>query len=182
MGTYVPIQRKKKRSVADTLLEAEQEHYLDCPNADIPIRSAALLLDLILFSIATSGMHHLIETVRNSVPFFISAFAEPATPIVVLLITYFAWVVKTAAFVLYFVWSVSRFGGSPAKLIMGLRVVDAQTGDRLNYQRAFVREVLAKPFGLLLLVGAVMAVSREDRRALHDLIAHSTVKRVRGLP
>jgi uncharacterized RDD family membrane protein YckC len=180
MGTY-SSPRRKKRSVADTLLEAEHEHYLDCPDADLPIRSAALLLDWILFSIATSGIHHLIETVSNSVPFLLTSFSQPLGPAATLAIAYFSWVIKTIAGYLYFIWSVNRFGGSPAKLIMGLRIVDSRTGQHLEYGQAFVREALVKPLGLFFLVGALTSVSRADRRSIHDIVTHSAVKRIRGI-
>jgi uncharacterized RDD family membrane protein YckC len=182
VGQYLPAQRKRKRSVADTLAEAEQEHYLDCPNADLPIRSAALLLDLILFSLGTSGIHHLVETVKNSVPSLIGVVSEPAGPTVVLAITYLSWLIKSAALFLFFVWTVLRFGGSPAKLLMGLRVVDARTGDRLDYRQALIRETVGKILGSAVIVGPAVALFRRDRRALHDLASHSVVKRVRGVP
>jgi uncharacterized RDD family membrane protein YckC len=182
LGTYLPAQRKKKRSVADTLAEAEHEHYLDCPNADLPIRAAALLLDLILFSLSASGIHHFVETVKNSVPSLIGVVSEPSAPAVVLGITYLSWLLKTAALFLFFVWSVLRFGGSPAKLLMGLRVVDVASGSRLDYRQAMLRETVGKLLGALLLVGPAIALFRPDRRALHDLVSRSVVKRVRGAP
>ena len=46
MGTYIPAGPTRKRSVSDTLVEAEEEHFLDCPNADFFIRLAAALLDI----------------------------------------------------------------------------------------------------------------------------------------
>lgn len=182
MGTYAPAHRKRKKSIADTLLEAEQEHYLDCPNADLPIRSAALLLDVILFSLASSGIHHFIETTKNSVPALLGFVAEPAAPVIVFGITYLAWLLKTLALFLFFVWSMMRFGGSPAKLLMGLRVVDAETGERLDYRMAILREPIGKVFGTLLAFGPITALFRKDRRTAHDLLSRSVVKRVRGMP
>ncbi len=179
MGTYLST-RKRKRSVADTLREAEHEHYLDCPNADLPLRTAALLLDLILFSLASSGIQHLVNTVKNTVPVLLGGFSEPATPAVLLGVSYLAWLLKTLAVFLFFVWTVMRFGGSPAKLIMGLRVVDAENGELLDYQRTLMRETLGKILGTVFLVGPVMPLFRADGRALHDLISGSAVKKVRG--
>ncbi len=167
--------------MVETLLEAEQEHYLDCPNADVPIRSAALLLDVILFSLALSGIHHLIETVKASIPLVVTSFALPQNAGVLALgVAYFSWLLKTAALVLYFVWSIMRFGGSPAKLLMGLRIVDAKSGEKLTYPRAFLREALGKPIGVLTLFGALTSLIRPDRKAAHDLLSGSVVKKVRG--
>lgn len=182
MGTYIPLTRKKRKSVADTLLEAENEHYLDCPNADLPLRSAALLLDLILFSLATSGVHQLVEALRVLLPMVLGGVPETTVPLISLWTSYFSWMLKTAAFYGYFVWSVIRFGGSPAKLLLGMRVVDVHSGGRLDYHQAVVRETVGKVFGLLLLAGPVVALFRPDRRCLHDLVTASTVKKVRGVP
>ncbi len=182
MGTHSPTLHKKKKSVSDALLEAEQEHYLDCPNADIPLRSAALLLDGILFSIALSGIGRLLDTAQSALPFVIGSFVETRTPLAVLIAMYVAWLLKTLTLVLYFVWSVSRFGGSAAKLIMGLRVVDVHSGACLTYHQALLRELVFKPISAISLVGAALAFLRDDRRTLHDLLSRSTVKRVRGRP
>ncbi len=182
MGTYSPAQRKKKRSVADTLLEAEREHLLDCPNADLPIRSAAFLLDLIFVSLGSSGIHSLIEALKTSIPLLLGIVSEPSAPLVILGITYLSWLLKTAAIYLYFVWSVMRFGGTPAKLLMGLRVIHIETGDRLDYREAVVREIGGKFLTTLSILGPLFSLRRPDRRMLHDLLARSTVKNVRGEP
>ena len=45
MGSYVPSGPRRRRSVNEALLEAEEDHFLDCPTADILLRAAAILLD-----------------------------------------------------------------------------------------------------------------------------------------
>ncbi len=180
MGAHETSHRRRKRSIADTLVEAEHEHYLDCPNADIPIRSACILLDVILFSLASSGIHHLVETLKNSLPVLIGTLSQPAEPLLILGLSYAAWLLKTLALFMYFVWCTLRFGGSPAKLLMGLRVVDADTGERLDYVRALLRETLGKGLFGLLLINPITSLIRSDRRGLHDLMSRSVVKKVRG--
>jgi uncharacterized RDD family membrane protein YckC len=182
MSHFATSSKRKRRSVADTLLEAEREHYLDCPNGDLPIRSAAFLLDLIFVSLGSSGIHHLIETLKNSIPPLIGMVSEPAAPLFVLGVTYFSWLLKTAALYLYFVWTVMRFGGTPAKLLMGLRIVDTRTGDRLDYQQAILREIIGKLVTGVSVLAPLASLRRPDRRMFHDLVSGSCVKKVRGEP
>lgn len=83
----------------------------------------------------------------------------------------------------YAVWTVATFGGSPAKLLLGLRVLDATSGQKLSIPRVILREIIGKALGLALLGGGLlMPLMRQDHRSLHDLLSQSVVKRVHGGP
>ncbi|HUP58482.1 MAG TPA: RDD family protein [Bdellovibrionota bacterium] len=87
------------------------------------------------------------------------------------------WVAFTAA---YSGWFYRNKGATPGKLLLGLRVVDAQTGTYLGLRQTLIREVLGRIADTLTLgIGLLMAAFREDKRALHDLIAGTQVLRVR---
>lgn len=128
MGKHTPVDPKPAPSVAATLTEAEHDHWLDCPDADIVIRSAAFLLDVIFFSIGSTGIHNLSLAAMSLHQALASALDETLYVLIPLLVLYVSWTIKTVAAVLYFVWAQSRFGGSPAKLLLGLRVVDNSDG------------------------------------------------------
>lgn len=68
-----------------------------------------------------------------------------------------------------------RFGRTPGKLLLDLRVVNARTGESPGYGRAFIRYigyfVSALPLGL----GFVWIVFDRQRRGLHDRIAGTRV-------
>ncbi|MBY0372265.1 RDD family protein [bacterium] len=183
MGSYTPAQRRRtKRSILDTLQDAENEHLLECPNADLPMRTAGLFLDLILISLATSAVHQLVETFRSTFPVLLGKWVDPESSNFVFLFLFVSWSAKVCLAYFYFIWTTHRFGGTPAKLLLGIRVVDARTGERPSILWTFLREGLAKPLGLTLLASPVCAAIRKDHRALHDLATRTVVKRVRGGP
>jgi uncharacterized RDD family membrane protein YckC len=180
MGKYTPMGPNQSRSVVDTLNEAELDHWLDCPSADIALRSAAFLLDVIFFSLASSGIHHLSSAAISLHNVVSSSFSEPLGSFIPLLILYASWSVKTIAALLYFVWTVCRFAGTPAKLLLGLRIIDHSHGGHLSMGQAVRREIIGKLFFGWLMLFTLPAVSTHRGRAFQDWIANSTVKKVHG--
>lgn len=78
----------------------------------------------------------------------------------------------------YFGWFYLNKGGTPGKLLFGLRVVDSETGTHLTYGRTFRREILAKLVsGVIFCIGYLMVLFRKDRKALHDLMIGTQVLR-----
>jgi uncharacterized RDD family membrane protein YckC len=186
VGTYVPSGPRKGRSVADALLEAEEDHLLDCPSADFAIRMAAFLLDGILCWLAYTSIRHIssaLGTFAANLPNMQGGaqgfpLSDPEG-----LALYIAHVLQLSFLYLYLVWSVSRYGGTPAKLLLGMRVVDANTGQRLSLPRAMLRELVGKAAGIISGgFGLGLPLVRSDKRAMHDLLAKSVVKRVHGGP
>ena len=77
-----------------------------------------------------------------------------------------------AMFLLYDPFMVSRLGGTIGHRSANLRVVDARSGLRVGFLRAFVRFVLKTALGAASFV--FMAVTRRHQ-ALHDLMSRSVV-------
>ena len=76
----------------------------------------------------------------------------------------------------YFGWFYKNKGGSPGKLILGLRVRDYETKENIGYWRAFLREYIGKLIsGVLLLLGFIIAAFRSDKKALHDMLSGTQV-------
>lgn len=171
MGIYIRGKPRPRRSISDALDEAEEDHFLDCEGADLVTRLAALLLDLIFLFLIHSAIQRtsLIATSYFSTTgTFLVGFAEP-----------FFLTIESIGIYFYCVWTVVRLGGSPAKLLFHLRVIDAQTGQRLSLRRAVVRELIGKYFTCgIFIVGFLWPLLRSDRRALHDLVAGSVVKKI----
>lgn len=73
----------------------------------------------------------------------------------------------------------ARYGTTPGKLLLELRVVDARTGERAGWIRALIRcvgyAVSLLPLGL----GFVWAAFDRNGQALHDKLAGTRVVRVR---
>lgn len=69
----------------------------------------------------------------------------------------------------------SQKGGTPGKLALGLRVIDAKTQGHPSFGRALFRETLAKFVSSATIIGTVLPFFRRDSKALHDLIAGTHV-------
>ncbi len=180
MGSYTPADKDKKQTISDTLAEAEADHLLDCPNADYLIRATAVVLDAILFWIAWTVIHHVCIAIGNSLGSAINDAQNPLTDPRAWM-RHISWGFKTLLVYLYFVYSVVRFGGSPAKLLLGLRVCDESTGKNLSLSQAFLRELVGKGISLLSAgIGLLITIARKDHRLFHDLLSRSVVKRVQG--
>ncbi len=93
-----------------------------------------------------------------------------------------AWLLSSililAAFainVFYNVWFVGRFGATPGKMALGLRIVTAN-GKRLTYWRAFFRFLAEYLSGCpTLYVGYLMAAWDDEAQTLHDRICNTRV-------
>lgn len=82
------------------------------------------------------------------------------------------------------VWATSTYGGTPGKLITGLRVVSSQDGGRLSLQESFMRWFLAYFPSLLQLplmslfgwvIWGSVLLDTNQYRGWHDKVANSIV-------
>jgi thiol-disulfide isomerase/thioredoxin/uncharacterized RDD family membrane protein YckC len=82
-----------------------------------------------------------------------------------------------AAYILYIFACDRLFGGTPGRLLMGVRPLDSEYLAPLSFWQWFWRETIGKFASALTLgIGYIMAGFREDKRALHDLIAGTQVR------
>lgn len=79
--------------------------------------------------------------------------------------------------VAYKVFFVGRFGATPGKMVLKLKVVMAD-GSRVTYGRALTRFFAEIVSALTLYIGYIMAAFDEEKRALHDRICNTRVVRV----
>lgn len=184
MGTYVPSGRRKRRSINEALQEAEQDHFLDCPNADLPIRAAAIVLDAILFWLLWTGIQHTCLSIGAYVNSYLHGAPLSSIEEIKDAVTashFIAGALRACLVYFFLLWTVARYGGTPAKLLLGLRVGDADTGQRLGITRVLLREIFGKITSTLALgLGWALPLLRDDQRAMHDLLSNSVVKRIHG--
>lgn len=178
MGKYIPSPRQAAKTIAEMLAEAEDDHYLDCPDAEPLARAAAFVLDLIFLLVLWGAFTKIYKTVF--VAAIVRHFFPTLTPEFTILIGALELACEAVLLFYFLVWPTANFGGTPAKLLFGLRVIDSDTGRSLNVMRSAGREILGKLIlaPLTLGYGAAMIKRRADRRALHDLLVGSSVKRV----
>ena len=76
----------------------------------------------------------------------------------------------------YYGWFYREKKASPGKMVMNIEVIQPATGAKLSYLRSYLRESLGKYVsGLILCLGYIVAIFRQDHRALHDLIFETQV-------
>lgn len=179
-------QSAKPRTISETLAMAERDHLLDCPTADFMTRCAATALDSILMYLLLSSTQNFFEALREYFPGEAFMLTLNAPSWVMALwksgpsgLNYLSSVAKIGFLYLYSIWSISRFGGTPGKLLLGLRVLDETNGHFLPIYRVVLREFVARPLSFISLgLGIVCMLVRKDRRTLHDALTRSVVKRV----
>lgn len=157
-------------ALKETLELAEQEHWLDCPNANWALRLASLVLDGIFIYLFVHSLDQLVETIsfhnghlRSNTFFFVLGMVE---------------VLVRAAFVfVYLVVSTHLWGVTLGKFLLGLRLVDEKTGRTLSLGRICSRLFWGVTTNV---VSVGVSIYRKDHRSLHDLLTQSVVKRTRG--
>ena len=73
---------------------------------------------------------------------------------------------------------VGTWGGTPGKLLCGLRIVRPD-GTKVSYLRALGRALAEILSAMILMIGYLMAAFDSEKRALHDWIASTRVIRVK---
>ncbi len=84
----------------------------------------------------------------------------------------------TLAPLAYSTWFLGKFGATPGKMALGLRVVSSDGSD-IRYQRALGRGLMEWVSGIILCIGYLMAAFDEEKRTLHDRACDTRVIRTR---
>lgn len=161
-------------TIQETLSRAQQEHWLDCPNAPLGPRLASLMLDCIFIYLATQGLHKIFQALSFYSPMLNAQMPGMFDQV---LLGFLEILLRLGFVFVYLTICVCEFGGTLGKLLLGLRVVDSTTGRELSLSRVILRLSVAIFTNFLSLA---TAMARKDRLALHDLLCQSTVKKVRG--
>ncbi|MCD4749355.1 MAG: RDD family protein [Thermoanaerobaculales bacterium] len=151
----------------------------DLPSASALRRLTATLLDMILFcgvcsAVAIPMLRAAPLSEGGSALDVVSAAAGDASWLghaagVIGLLFAFWWC--------YFLVGWGLMGGTPGKLILGIRVVDHEGRCPIGPGRAALRLVAYTCSSITLLGGHLLAVFRGDRRTLHDVLAGTRVVR-----
>ncbi len=85
------------------------------------------------------------------------------------------WILATAIQVLYFSFmESSKSQATLGKMAVGIKVTD-MNGERLDFTKAFLRNLCKLISNFTMAIGYIMAGFTEKRQALHDLIAGALV-------
>jgi uncharacterized RDD family membrane protein YckC len=94
-----------------------------------------------------------------------------------LAMTWLVLVISMTIAAVYSIFFVGRFGATPGKMALRLRIVTADGGD-VSYARATGRYFSEFLSSIILLFGYIMAAFDEEKRALHDRICDTRVIRL----
>lgn len=155
---------------------------MDTPYAGFWLRLVALIIDAIVISIIEFVVFvPLLSALGLG---FIGAMSEMDTEepgnIVGLVAAVVAaagayWILAKAIQILYYsIMESSNSQATLGKMAMGIKVTDMQ-GGRLDFTRAFLRNLCKLISDFTMFIGYIMAGFTEKRQALHDLIAGALV-------
>jgi uncharacterized RDD family membrane protein YckC len=81
-----------------------------------------------------------------------------------------------AVSIFYSVWFVGKFGATPGKMALGLKIVSS-SGDPVSYKKAVARFFAEIVSAIICYIGYIMAAFDDQRKALHDQICDTRVIR-----
>ncbi len=179
MGFYIPKKKKNAFSIKEALNQAENDLYLDSPNADAPIRAAAFILDIILLTLIITTIQKLFSAISAYAIFFVDKNPDSQKFILITLATLEIGI-KINSFYFYMIWSIFTFGGTAGKLLLGLRIISVKSGEPPTFLWVLIRETIAKLLTIVSIIGIFLPFIRKDHRTFHDFITFTTVKKIRG--
>ena len=143
--------------------------------ADLPIvmhyagfwkRGVAVFIDGIIYQVFSIALFF---------AFGLSVFT-PQHSVEAAKLTMILWFVNYAVWIAYATFFVGRFGATPGKMVLGIKVVNAD-GGKVSYLKAFGRVFAYFLSSFILAIGLIMAAFDREKRALHDRICNTRVIR-----
>lgn len=147
--------------------KAKELSYKDYPQATLVPRAAAFIVDCLFYSFACTPFM-LIFVQLGQIIGGVGSAMETMMSAAGLLAYVGVYVFFSALFN-------KNKGGGPGKLLFGLKVVDEERFEFLDFKTSFKREFLGKIISSILLIGYLMMLVRKDKKTLHDIIAKSRV-------
>jgi len=142
------------------------------------LRFVAKLIDYVVMRIVTLPLEFLPIGMMSSLPKDPSTWVNVLTPDALLSAVMPMFFITVVLWVLYIGFFLGRFGATPGKLALGLKVV-REDGSAIEYGRAFGR-ALAEILSLVMcFIGYIISAFDAQKRALHDHIASTRVIRTR---
>jgi len=186
-----PAHDNQNSAFEDELEKAEEAHFKNCPTAEFSLRLASTTVDLILTYLAISALKNITKALTvflshaNDYVGAHSLFSHLAYLIAhhSVQMTLAIGVSLQLLFVYaYFVISTSFSGGTPGKLLLGLRVLNYRSGKKLTPSKSLLRFVTATVSGFLSCGILYLWIPlNKENRGHHDVITDSCVKKVHGV-
>ena len=134
--------------------------------AKLPVRLVAQVLNLLLIVACLSPFVYLLN-------YALQPSAE-YQPVLYALFKMLRSMLVFAIAVVAMAWFNHRFGGSPGKCLLGLKVINEKSGQYMNMAQAITRVVLAI-LSMASVVGVLFMLFDPHRRTLHDRLMGTIV-------
>lgn len=135
------------------------------PYASFNRRVLATLLDAFLTFALTTPVGYLLDVL---------ILPELHTASLLFAYDLFGFLLFSGLIVLGFAICLERFGGTPGKLLLDLKVLDQHTGEYLDRRQAALR-IIASWLSMLSGIGVLMVIFDKHKQAAHDKIMHTIV-------
>jgi uncharacterized RDD family membrane protein YckC len=142
------------------------------------IRLVAKIIDYVIMRIVTLPLEFLPFGIMSTLPRDPSTWVNVLTPGLLLSAVMPVFFITVGLWVVYLGFFVGKFGASPGKMALGLKVV-TENGTPVTYGRAFGRAFAEIISLFVCLIGYIMAAFDPQKRALHDHIAGTRVIKTR---
>lgn len=162
---------KSNQNLDESNQDSQGDEYSEFEPGGFRRRTVALLIDGAIYNFLWSP----ISLPLNIASEFIKKspqYGSLSNQIGLQVLSYLLYLVALFFFNGYFY---NKKGGTPGKLLLGLKVVRRDTGAYLSYWQAFWRETLGRAISCFTLVGYFWALTSRDRLAFHDLIFKTQV-------
>ena len=138
---------------------------MNYPYASFGIRCMAQFLNLML-----------IIAVLSPVVYLLNVWFQPSIhqPLAYAMFSMLRSLLVFISAVASMAWFNTRFGGSPGKCLLGLKVVNEKSGEYLNMAQAVTRVVLAL-ISMASVVGVLFMLFDKRKRTLHDRLMATVV-------
>ena len=132
------------------------------------IRFGAKIIDGVILWVVQMGLMLIFS------PWFGFSFFSPKPPANLTFLMLYPVLFGVSIF--YSIWFVGRFGATPGKMALGLKIVTS-SGDPVSYTKAVARFFAEIVSAIICYIGYIMAGFDEQRKALHDQICDTRVIR-----
>ncbi|EQC50661.1 RDD family protein [Bacteriovorax sp. DB6_IX] len=162
-------------------LELKVKKKVKAKPAGFGVRALALIVDGIVLSVIQTPL----SVINGLITASLGATQQqgqvaPEMAIMAILSTIITMLISMTVGVIYGGYFLSKKGATPGKMLLGLKVINTETGKNMTFWKAAMRETLGKTLSTIFFaIGYLMAAFRDDKKTMHDLLCSSQVLKVK---
>jgi uncharacterized RDD family membrane protein YckC len=168
-------------TTADAPIELKTKEVVQTSPGGFWRRTGAIIIDGIIISLVQlpitflNGLFMAANTIKPGQQ------PDAAQIMANLIPTIIATVISMAITFAYAGYFLSKKGATPGKMVLGLKVVNVETGKNLSFIKAGFRDSIGKFISSIIFgIGYFMVAFRSDKKSLHDIMFSSQVFKVKS--